>query len=127
LRSKRDSAKKSGLGFKDPSKIVESFVPKKSKRKTKCSYCDRLGHNESACFLKKKLIRKNKINLSSERSHLIRSESSQTAEKAKKMCSYCNKFDKKRQNVTLRKDLLEELTLKDPTLYGYLIFLSYHM
>jgi len=86
--------------------------------KLKCSYCDRLGHNESSCFLKKKLIRKNKINLSSERFNHIRSESSQKAEKAKKMCSYCDKSDQTRQNVTLRKDLLQELTLKDPTLHG---------
>ena len=48
LGSQKESAKESGLGFKDPSKIV-----------------DRLGHNESTCFLMKKLIRKNKINLSS--------------------------------------------------------------
>ena len=79
LGSQRESAKKSCLGFKDPSKIVDSFVPKKAEMKIKCSYCDRLGHNESACFLKKKLIRKNKINRSSERSHHIRSESSQKA------------------------------------------------
>jgi len=38
------------------------------------------------------------------------------------MSSYCNKSDQTRQNVTIRKDLLEELTLKDPTLYGYLKF-----
>ena len=78
-------------------------------------------------FLRKKFIRKNKINLSSERSHLIRSERSQKAEKAKKMCSYCNKFGQTRQNVTIRKDLLEELTLKDPTLHGYLKFLYCQM
>jgi len=41
--------------------------------KIKCSFCDRLGHNESVCYVKKKLIRNNKINLSSERSHLNRS------------------------------------------------------
>jgi len=58
LRSQRESAKKYGLGFKDPSKIVESFVPKKAEMKIKCSYCEKLGHNESACFLKKKIIRK---------------------------------------------------------------------
>jgi len=78
-------------------------------------------------FLRKKFIRKNKINLSSERSHLIRSERSQKAEKAKKMCSYCNKFGQIRQNVTIRKDLLEELTLKDPTLHGYLKILYCQM
>ena len=26
--------------------------------KIKCSFCDRLGHNESVCYVKKKLIRK---------------------------------------------------------------------
>jgi len=30
LGSQRESAKKIGLGFKDPSKIVDSFVPKKA-------------------------------------------------------------------------------------------------
>jgi len=127
LGSQNESAKKSGLGFKDPSKIIESFVPKKAVMKIKCSFCDRLGHNESVCYVKKKLIRQNKINLSSERSHLNKSESSQKAEKAKKTCSYCNKSDLTKQNVTLRKDLLEELTLKDPTLHGYLKFLSCQM
>ena len=78
-------------------------------------------------ILRKKLIRDNKINLSSERSHLNRSESSQKAEKAKKTCFYYNKSNHKRQNVTSRKDLLEELTLKDPTLHGYLKFLSCQM
>jgi len=67
------------------------------------------------------------INLSSKCSHHIRSEISQKAERAKKMCSYCNKSDQTRQNVTLRKDLLEELTLKNPTLHGYLNSLSYQM
>ena len=84
--------------------------------KIKCLYCNRLGHHESACYVKKKLIRKNKINLSS-----------QKVEKAKKVCFYCNKSDHTRQSVTLRKDLLEELTLKDPTLHGYLKFLSCQM
>jgi len=78
-------------------------------------------------FLRKNLLEKNKINLSSERSCHIRSESSQKAEKANKMCSYCNKSDQTRQNVTLRKDLLEELTLKNPTLHGYLKLWSYQM
>jgi len=96
----------------------------KAKIKTKCYFCDRYGHDESICNIKKKLIKNNKINLSSERSHLNRSESSQRAEKAKMTCFYCNKSDYKRQNVTSRKDLLEELTLKDPTLHGYLKFLS---
>ena len=127
LGSQNESTKKSGLGFKDPSKIIESFVPKKVEMKIKCSFCDRLGHNESVCYVKKKLIRNNKINLSSERSHLNRSESSQKAEKAKKTCFYCNKSDPTRQKVTIRKDLLEELTLKDPTLNGYLKFLSCQM
>jgi len=95
--------------------------------KIKYSFCDRLGHNESVCYVKKKLIRQNKINLSSERSHLNISKSSQKAEKAKKTCSYCNKSDLTRHNVTLRKDILEELTLKDPTLHGYLKFLSCQM
>ena len=70
LGSQRESAKKSGLGFKDPSKIIESFVPNKAV--IKCSFCDRLGHNESVYHVKKKLIKQNKINLSSERSHLNR-------------------------------------------------------
>jgi len=126
LGSQNESARKSGLGFKDPSKIIESFVPK-AKIKTKCRFCDRYGHDESVCHIKQKLIRNNKINLSSERSHLNRSESSQKAEKAKKTCFCCNKSDHKRQNVTSRKDLLEELTLKDPTLHGYLKFLSCQM
>jgi len=78
-------------------------------------------------FLRKNLLEKNKINLSSERSHHIRSESSQKVEKAKKICPYCNKSDQTRQNVTLRKDLLEELTVKDSTLHGYLKNLSYQM
>jgi len=30
LGSQNESAKKFGLGFKDPSKIIESFVPKKA-------------------------------------------------------------------------------------------------
>ena len=68
--------------------------------KSKCSCYDKLGHSESTCFLKKKFIRKNKINLGSKRSHLNRSESSQKVEKAKKTCFYCNKSDHKRQNVT---------------------------
>lgn len=126
LGSQNESAKKSGLGFKDPHKIIESFVPK-TKPRTKCYFCDRYGHDEKICHVKKKLIKENKINLSSERSHLNRSESSQKAEKAKKSCSYCNKSDHTRQNVTIRKDLLEELTLKDPTLHGYLNFLSCQM
>jgi len=42
LGSQSESGKKSGLGFKDPSKIIESFVPKKAEMKMKCSYCDRL-------------------------------------------------------------------------------------
>ena len=50
LGSQNESTKKSGLGFKDPSKIIESFVPKKAEMKIKCSFCDRLGHNES-CFM----------------------------------------------------------------------------
>jgi len=58
LGSQKESVEKSGLGFKDPSKLVDNFVSKKAEMKLKCSYCDRLGHNESACFLKKKLIRK---------------------------------------------------------------------
>jgi len=127
LGSQNESAKKFGLGFKDPSKIIESFVPKKAVMKIKCSFCDRLGHNELVCYVKKKFIRQNKINLSSERSHLNRSESSQKAEKAKKTCSYYNKSNLTRQNATLRKYLLEELTLKDPTLHGYLKFLSCQM
>jgi hypothetical protein len=126
LGSQNESSKKSGLGFKDPHKIIENFVPK-AKPRTKCYFCDRYGHNETVCHVKKKLIKQNKINLSSERSHLNRSESSQKAEKAKKSCSYCNKSDHTRQNVTIRKDLLEELTLKDPTLHGYLKFLSCQM
>jgi len=125
LGSQKESAKKSSLGFKDPSKIIESFVSKKEV--IKCSFCDRFGHNESVCHVKKKLIKQNKINLSLKRSHLNRSESSQKAEKAKRTCSYCNKSDLTRQKVTLRKDLLEELTLKDPTLHGYLKFLSCQM
>ena len=125
LGSQNESAKKSGLGFKDPSKIIESFVPKKPIMRMKCSFCDRLGHNESVCYVKKKLIRQSNFKLSSERSHLNRSESSQKAEKAKKICSCCNKSEFTKQNVTIRKDLLEELTLKDPTLHGYLKFLSY--
>jgi len=64
LGSQNERAKKSGLGFKDPNKIM----------KIKCFYCDRLGHDESVCYVKKKLTRKNKINLSLERSHLNRSE-----------------------------------------------------
>jgi len=95
--------------------------------KINCCFCDRLGQNESVCYVKKKLIRRNKINLSSERCHLNRSESSQKAEKAKKTSSYCKKSDLTRQNATLRKYLLEELTLKDPTLHGYLKFLSCQM
>jgi len=95
--------------------------------KLKCSYCDTLGYDVSVCYHQKNFIRKNKINLSSERSHLKRSESSQKAEKAKKICSYCNKSDHTRQNVTIRKDLLDELSLKDPTLHGYLKFLSCQM
>jgi hypothetical protein len=126
LGSQNESSKKSGLGFKDPHKIIENFVPK-AKPRTKCYFCDRYGHDETVCHVKKKLIKQNKINLSSERSHLNRSESSQKAEKAKKSCSYCNKSDHTRQNVTIRKDLLEELTLKDPTLHGYLKFLSCQM
>jgi len=127
LGSQSKSAKKNCLGFKDPSKIIGNFVPKKAEMKIKCLYCDRFGHHESTCYVKKKLIRKNKINLSSECSHLHRSESSQKVEKAKKVCFYCNKSDHTRQSVTLRKDLLEELTLKDPTLHGYLKFLSCQM
>jgi len=72
--------------------------------KIKCSFCDSLGHNESVCYIKKKLIKQSKINLSSEHFYLNRSESSQKAEKAKKTCSYCNKSDLTRQNVTIRKD-----------------------
>lgn len=124
--SQNKSTKKSGLGFKDPSKIIGSFVPK-AKIRVKCCFCDKYGHNESVCHVKKKFIKQNNLNLSSERSHLNRSESSQKAEKAKKTCFYCNKSDHKRQNVTFRKDLLEELTLKDPTLHGYLKFLSCQM
>lgn len=124
--SQNKSTKKSGLGFKDSSKIIESFVPK-AKIRIKCCFCDKYGHNESVCHVKKKFIKQNNLNLSSERSHLNRSESSQKAEKAKKTCFYCNKSDHKRQNVTFRKDLLEELTLKDPTLHGYLKFLSCQM
>ena len=128
LGSQSKSAEKSGLGFKDPNKnLIKSFVPQKTEMKLKCSYCDRLGHNDSVCYHKKNFIKKNKINLSSERSHLNRSESSQKAEKAKKTCFYCNKSDPTRQKVTIRKDLLEELTLKDPTLNGYLKFLSCQM
>ena len=78
-------------------------------------------------MLRKKLIRQSKFNLSSERSHLNRSESSQKTEKAKKICSCCNKSDFTKHNVIIRKDLLEELTLKDPTLHGYLKFLSCQM
>ena len=40
----------------------------------KCSYCNKPRHFDSACFHKKNFVRKNKINLSSERSHLNRSE-----------------------------------------------------
>jgi hypothetical protein len=128
LGSQSKSDEKSGLGFKDPNKnLIKSFVPQKAEMKLKCSYCDKLGHDVSVCFHKKNFIRKNKINLSSERSHLNRSESSQKAEKAEKMCSCCNKSDHTRQKVTIRKDLLEELTLKDPTLHGYLKFLSCQM
>ena len=72
LGSQNESAKKYGLGFKDPSKIIESFVPKKGVMKMKCSFCDRLGHNESVCYVKKKLIKQSKINHSSEHSHLNR-------------------------------------------------------
>jgi len=127
LGAQGESAKKSSLGFKDPNKIIENFVPQNAEMKSKCSCYDKLGHSESTCFLKKKFIRKNKINLGSKRSHLNRSESSQKVEKAKKTCFYYNKSDLTRQNVTIRKDLLEELTLEDPTLHGYLKFLSCQM
>jgi len=43
LGTQRESAQKSGLGFKDPNKIIESIVPKKAEMKLKCSYSDRLG------------------------------------------------------------------------------------
>ena len=84
LGSQGGSAEKSGFGVKDPNKIIDSFVPQKAeaKLKLKCSYCDRLRHIDSLCFHKKKFIKKNKINLSSKRSHLNRSESSQKSEKA---------------------------------------------
>ena len=70
--------------------------------KIKCSFCDRLRHNESVCYVKKQLIR-NKINLSSERSHLNRSESSQKAEKAKKTCFYCTNLIIKDRMLLLEK------------------------
>ena len=101
MGSQRKSDEKSGLGFKDPNKnLIKSFVPQKDEMKLKCSYCDRLGHNDFVCYHKKNFIRKNKINLSSERFHLNISESSQKAEKAKKTCFYYNKSDHKRKNVT---------------------------
>ncbi|RHN44924.1 putative transcription factor interactor and regulator CCHC(Zn) family [Medicago truncatula] len=62
----------------------------------KCYFCDKYGHDESICHVKKKFIKQNNLNLSSERSHLNRSESSQKAGKAKKTCFYCNKSDHKR-------------------------------
>ena len=45
LGSQNESTKKSGLRFKDPSEIIESFIPKKAELKMKCSYCNRLRHN----------------------------------------------------------------------------------
>jgi len=73
LGSQSKSAEKSCLGFKDPNKnLIKSFVPQKVEMKLKCSYCDRLGHDDSLCYHKTNFIRKNKINLSSERSHLSR-------------------------------------------------------
>jgi len=51
LGSQGESAKKSSLRFKDPNKIIESFVPQKDEMKSKCSYCDKLEHSESTCYL----------------------------------------------------------------------------
>jgi len=73
MGTQRESIQKSGLGFKDPNKIIENIVPQKAKMKLKCSYCDRLGHDVSVCYHKKNFIRKKNINLSLERSHLKRS------------------------------------------------------
>ena len=95
--------------------------------KLKCSYCDRLGHDVSVCYHKKNFIRKNKINLSSKRSHLKRPESSQKAEKAKKICSYCNKSDHIRQNVTIRKDLVHALVVILLFLVDFSMFCVFYM
>jgi len=61
--------------------------------KIKCSYCNKLGHLDSACYLKKRFVRNNKINFISEHSHLNKSERLQKDTNAKKMYSDCNKSD----------------------------------
>jgi len=58
LGTQRENIQKSGLGFKDPNKIIENFVPLKAEMKLKCSYCDKLGHDVSVCYHKKNFIRK---------------------------------------------------------------------
>ena len=116
LGSQSKSAEKSGVGFKDPNKnLIKSLVPQKTEMKLKCSYWDRIGHNDSVCYHKKNFIKKNKIN-SSERSHLNRSESSQKAEKAKKTCFYCNKSDPTRQKVTIMKGSLRRTNPQGPNI-----------
>ena len=59
--------------------------------KIKCSFCDKPGHLDSACFHKKLIEKNGQSNLKTERSFLNRLERFQKAEKAKKICSFCNK------------------------------------